>query len=207
MWKGLELSFWSTGITLMLVFLGAQALGEIERQRGIEAFDALQKSPGVQRQTGEFTSPANTDAEASRPTVLNLPTADGILAVLRIPDVGLELPVRYGTSKQVLRRGPGLVEGTSRPGSDGNVAIAAHRDAHFRPLKDLELGDAIELSTAERTQTYIVTQLSVVEPADVHVLEEVGKPVLTLVTCFPFHFVGSAPQRYIVRAETAELLQ
>jgi sortase A len=115
------------------------------------------------------------------------------------------VPVNYGTSKHVLLRGAGLVEGTAWPGSNGNVAIAAHRDTYFRALKDLVLGDRIELEMLDRTQTYVVTGLSVVEPADVHVLAETREPVLTLVTCYPFYFVGNAPQRFIVRAEAAGL--
>jgi sortase A len=104
----------------------------------------------------------------------------------------------------VLLRGAGLVEGTGLPGSNGNVAIAAHRDTYFRALKDLALGDRIELAMLDRTQTYVVTGLSVVEPTDVHVLADTGEPVLTLVTCYPFYFVGHAPQRFIVRAVAAE---
>jgi sortase A len=104
----------------------------------------------------------------------------------------------------VLLSGAGLVEGTGLPGSNGNVAIAAHRDTFFRGLKDLALGDHIQLVMLDRTQTYIVTDLSVVEPTDVHVLDDTGEPVLTLVTCYPFYFVGNAPKRFIVRAVAAE---
>lgn len=90
------------------------------------------------------------------------------------------------------------------PGSNGNVGIAAHRDTHFRALKDLSLGDRIELALPDRTQIYVVTDLWVVEPGDVHVLDDTGSPVLTLVTCYPFYFVGNAPQRFIVRAAAAD---
>jgi sortase A len=126
-----------------------------------------------------------------------------VLAILRIPGIALEVPVNYGTDEWVLLRGAGLVEGTALPGSNGNVAIAAHRDTHFRGLKDLSLGDRIELAMLDSTQTYVVTDLSVVEPTDVHVLADTGEPVLTLVTCYPFYFVGHAPQRFIVRAVAA----
>jgi sortase A len=123
---------------------------------------------------------------------------------LRIPGIALEVPVTYGTDELVLLSGAGLVEGTGLPGSNGNVAIAAHRDTFFRGLKDLALGDHIQLVMLDRTQTYIVTDLSVVEPTDVHVLDDTGEPVLTLVTCYPFYFVGNAPKRFIVRAVAAE---
>jgi sortase A len=130
--------------------------------------------------------------------------ADEVLAILRIPGIALEVPVTYGTDELVLLSGAGLVEGTGLPGSNGNVAIAAHRDTFFRGLKDLALGDHIQLVMLDRTQTYIVTDLSVVEPTDVHVLDDTGEPVLTLVTCYPFYFVGNAPKRFIVRAVAAE---
>jgi len=116
----------------------------------------------------------------------------------------MNLPVRYGTKTQTLRRGPGLIEGTAFPGSNGNVAIAAHRDQHFRGLKDIQVGQLIELELYDEKTHYIVTELSVVEPEDVHVLDDIGQSVLTLVTCYPFYFVGNAPQRYIVRAEAHE---
>jgi len=116
------------------------------------------------------------------------------------------VPVNYGTNEGVLLRGAGLVEGSALPGSNGNVAIAAHRDSYFRVLKDLALGDRIELETPDRTQTYVVTGLTVVEPTDVHVLADAGEPVLTLVTCYPFYYVGHAPKRFIVRAVAADFV-
>jgi sortase A len=141
---------------------------------------------------------------ASQPPAGWPASADKVLAILRIPGIALEVPVNYGTDEWVLLRGAGLVEGSGMPGSNGNVAIAAHRDTHFRPLKDLALGDRIELVMLDRTLTYVVTDLSVVEPSDVHVLADTGEPVLTLVTCYPFYFVGHAPQRFIVRAVAVE---
>lgn len=199
--KALEATFWGVGILLMLIFFGAHAWGEIERQRGIAAFAETQQSASVQVLEDSALALSDDDdaAFASAP-------GDEVLAILRASGIGLELPVRYGTDEQVLRRGPGLIEGTSFPGSDGNVAIAAHRDTHFREMKDLKIGDRIDLEMPDRTQAYIITDLSVVEPTDVHVLDEVGRSVLTLVTCYPFYFVGNAPKRFIVRAEAAEIL-
>ncbi|MDZ7790945.1 MAG: class D sortase [Xanthomonadales bacterium] len=190
----------------MLIFFGAQALGEIERKRGLAAFEESKHSAEVRNRaqkplqhvtSGTATAPA-TDSDPS--------SDDGVLAILRISEIGMELPVRYGTEEKVLRRGPGIVEGTSLPGSRGNVAIAAHRDIHFRGLKDLEIGDLINLEMPDQTQSYIVTELSVVEPTDVHVLDETGQSVLTLLTCYPFYFVGNAPQRFVVRAEASEFI-
>jgi len=202
--RRLEIMFWSAGILLILTFLGAHAWGENERQRGITAFAAQQNSPEVQDHTVVASAPFLIGESTLASAELPKSPGDEVLAILRVAEIGLELPVRFGTEERVLRRGPGLIEGTSLPGSNGNVAIAAHRDVHFRGLKDLNLGDRIELESTGRIQTYIVTDLSVVDPADVHVLDETGQPVLTLVTCYPFYFVGNAPERFIVRAEAAE---
>jgi sortase A len=122
------------------------------------------------------------------------------LAVLRIPGAGLEVPVLPGTDDASLNRGLGWIEGTTLPGMRGNVGVAGHRDGFFRVLKDVEVGDVVELATAESTVEYIVTTTEVIEPEDLHVLGPTDGPMLTLVTCYPFYFAGSAPQRFIVRA-------
>jgi sortase A len=119
--------------------------------------------------------------------------------VLAIPAIGLTVPIFVGTSDLILNRGVGLIEGTADPGEDGNVGIAGHRDGFFRGLKDLKIGDAIELQTVDRTLHYRVKDLRIVEPTDVDVLDPTDEPSITLVTCYPFYYVGNAPQRYIVR--------
>ena len=132
---------------------------------------------------------------------------DPPLAVLRISKVHLEAPVLDGTDDLTLNRGLGHIVGTDRPGEEGNIGIAGHRDGFFRVLKDVSPGDAIELATPKRVVTYIVDQIVLVRPDDVSVLQPRVRPSLTLVTCYPFYFVGSAPQRYIVQAsvEKSEL--
>jgi sortase A len=128
---------------------------------------------------------------------------DPALAVLRISKLHFEVPVLEGTDDVTLNRGVGHIAGTSRPGSDGNVGIAGHRDGFFRVLKDIGRGDIIELLTPSGTDTYTVNQVVLVSPQDVSVLQTEGIPSLTLVTCHPFYFIGSAPQRYIVQATLA----
>jgi sortase A len=123
------------------------------------------------------------------------------LAILRIPKIDLKVAVLPGTSDLVLNRGVGHIAGTSAPGEGGNVGIAGHRDGYFRGLKDVVVGDLIEMETLTGTEDYTITDLLLVDPSDVWVLEPTEKPSITLVTCYPFYFVGSAPQRYIVRAE------
>ena len=129
---------------------------------------------------------------------------DPPLAVLRISKVHLEVPVLEGTDDLILNRGVGHIFGTVRPGEDGNIGVAGHRDGFFRVLKDVRPGDTIELSTSSRTDTYIVDQTVIVHPDDVSVLQPHSISSLTLVTCYPFYFVGSAPERYIVQASMAD---
>ena len=125
------------------------------------------------------------------------PTA---LAILRIPRIGLEGPILLGTDEWTLDRGLGWIEGTARPGEVGNVGVAGHRDGFFRGLKDVKPGDAIELTTLSGQQVYRIERIFLVLPEDVSVLSPSSTPTLTLVTCFPFYFVGAAPERYVVRA-------
>lgn len=124
-------------------------------------------------------------------------------ALLRVPKVGIEVPVYEGTSDLILNRGVGHVSGTALPGAPGNVAITGHRDGFFRGLKDVAIGDKIELQRAASggTDTYVVKQLRIVSPHDTSVLSKTDASTVTLITCYPFYYVGSAPHRYIVQAE------
>jgi sortase A len=122
------------------------------------------------------------------------------LAVLRIPRLRLEVPVLEGTGEWTLDRAVGHIPGTPRPGETGNVGIAGHRDGFFRVLKDIAPGDLLELALASEVRRYRVREMSIVRPGDVGVLAPGRESLLTLVTCYPFYFVGSAPQRFIVRA-------
>lgn len=121
-------------------------------------------------------------------------------AVLEIPRIGLEVPVFDGTDDLTLNRGAGRIIGTALPGQGGNLGIAGHRDGFFRGLKDVAVGDSIQLETAAGTENYRVDQIQIVKPNDVQVLKDRALPTLTLVTCYPFYYVGNAPLRYIVQA-------
>jgi sortase A len=122
------------------------------------------------------------------------------LALLTMPSVGIRVAVFEGTSDRVLNLGVGRVPGTGRVGARGNLALAGHRDGFFRGLKDIEVGDDISIQYGGGIDHYRVTELWVVEPDAVHVLEPTEETTLTLVTCYPFYFVGPAPRRFIVRA-------
>ena len=125
-------------------------------------------------------------------------------ALLRIPTIELEVPVITGTDELTLNRAVGRIPGTARVEADGNLGIAGHRDGFFRGLKDVGPGDHIELVTLGGTRRYEISDIWIVDPDDVSVLAPTVSPSLTLVTCYPFYFVGHAPQRYIVRAVLAD---
>ncbi len=125
---------------------------------------------------------------------------DKPLALLKMDKLRLEVPVYEGTDDLVLNRGLGRIVGTAHLGESGNVGIAGHRDGFFRGLKDVSVGDTLEIETVTGTQTYIIDWIRVVGREDVSVLKNESGSALTLVTCYPFYFVGSAPKRYIVHA-------
>ncbi len=126
------------------------------------------------------------------------------IAVLRVQKLGIEVPVFDGTDELILNRGVGRIAGTARPGQSGNLAIAGHRDGFFRSLRDIAVGDSLTLDTGGETATYVVDRIWIVDPTDVSVLAQTPNPSLTLVTCYPFYFVGDAPNRYIVRCSLKE---
>jgi sortase A len=125
------------------------------------------------------------------------------LAILRIPRLKLEVPVYDGTTDPVLDLAAGRIENTALPGTVGNVGIAAHRDGFFRVLKDLKEGDALVLDTPVAAEQYRVEWIRITVPTDVSVINPTPGPAVTLVGCYPFYHVGSAPQRFIVRAVPA----
>lgn len=122
------------------------------------------------------------------------------IAVLTLGRLGIKAPVFVGTDELALNRGVGWIVGTAKPGVPGNVGIAGHRDGFFRALKDVTAGDVVELKTPQTRLTYRVDEIEVVSPDNVGVLRSRNSAALTLVTCFPFYFVGDAPQRFIVHA-------
>jgi sortase A len=129
---------------------------------------------------------------------------DAPIALLSIAKIHLDVPVFDGTEDLTLNRGVGRILGTARIGQGGNLGIAGHRDGFFRGLKDLAAGDVVELVLRGQTLTYVVDTIQIVNPKDVRVLRQTPSATLTLVTCYPFYFVGSAPQRYIVSASVKD---
>lgn len=129
------------------------------------------------------------------------PVEGSLIGRIEIPRLGLSVIVMEGVSATTLRRAAGHIPGTGMPGQPGNTGIAGHRDTFFRPIRNIRQDDIITLITLLGEHRYRVVSIMVVDPHDVAVLDPSEKEVLTLVTCYPFYFVGSAPQRFIVRAE------
>ncbi len=123
---------------------------------------------------------------------------------LEIPRLGVSVVVLEGSAGKSLRLGVGRLHNSALPGETGNVVLAGHRDTFFRPLKGIRKGDVISLRTPQGTFPYQVEWTEVVDPKDVSVLKKTDQPALTLVTCYPFYWVGSAPQRFIVRARALD---
>ena len=117
---------------------------------------------------------------------------------IEVPRLGLAATVLEGTTTKTLRVAAGHIGGTALPGANGNVGIAAHRDTLFRPLRGVRPKDVIVLTTSYGTFRYLVNRVEIVDPSDIQVLHPTIDPELTLVTCYPFTYIGSAPKRFIV---------
>ncbi|MEE4216218.1 MAG: class D sortase [Xanthomonadales bacterium] len=214
----LELVLYLAGIVLIVVFLQVRAGTERLRQEGLQAFEENAARPVQQPSTGQAEAsvavlPADRDRRPNQALwtekriheyeeSLKIAGAPPV-AVLSIEHLDINVPVYNGTDDFNLNRGVGRIIGTARVDADGNLGIAGHRDGFFRPLKDIEIGDSMQLRTAGGTVTYQVSSIEIVAPDDVSVLRPTQEKTLTLVTCYPFYYVGHAPKRYIVKA-TAE---
>jgi len=126
--------------------------------------------------------------------------SDSMLALMEIPRIGISVIVAEGDSPAVLRHAAGHLNGTALPGQAGNVAIAAHRDTFFRSLQHIREGDTITLTTLADTYQYQVELVEIVEPKKTDILARSPEPTLTLITCYPFYYIGPAPRRFVVRA-------
>jgi sortase A len=122
---------------------------------------------------------------------------------LEIPRLGISVMVLHGIAEEMLALGAGHVPGTPLPGGGGNFVLAAHRDTFFRSLESILPGDSIRVVTLQRTYLYTVASTQVVDPDATYVMESRARPELTLITCYPFYLIGTAPKRFIVHAEAA----
>lgn len=155
---------------------------------------ALVDAQRFQRHAAAATAPLPAAA-------LAVAVAEGtVVCQLWIPRVGVGVAVAEGVSERTLRRAVGHVPGSALPGQAGNVVLAGHRDTFFRSLERIRVGDAIYLESSAGTELYVVDWIRVVAPTETEVLKNTGSATLTLVTCYPFRFIGSAPERFVVRA-------
>jgi len=196
-------------IERLLLLIGLVCLGTVAyayfdaRLTDIEENRRLEEA--IQSRKAQPAAPASeTDAlssfqaaEAPAPPKLE---EGALVGRLEIPRVGVSSIVLEGVGSRTLRRGVGHIPGTALPFQDGNVGLAGHRDSFFRALKDIGKNDIVTFTTPEGTFRYQVEWTKIVLPKDTEVLEDPGRPALTLVTCYPFYYVGSAPKRFIVRA-------
>jgi sortase A len=211
-------------IERLLLLIGLACLGTVayayfdarltEREEGRrldEAIRARRESSATQaaRPAAETDSFADFAAPAGAPAAKGAQSAEPappkmaegtLVGRLEIPRLGVSAIVLEGVEARTLRRGAGHIPGTVLPFQNGNVGIAGHRDSFFRPLKDIGKNDIITLTTPEGTYRYMVEWTRIVNPDDTEVLDDPGTPALTLVTCYPFYYVGSAPKRFVVRA-------
>lgn len=200
------------GLVLLAIYVAARIRGAVLSRVAVRQFEAQKQAapetvpntpnPPAATSTPNFLLWSQKRVEAYQDSLDRHLAAP--IAVLRIPKISLEVPVLEGTDDLTLNRGVGRIEGTALVGENGNIGIAGHRDSFFRGLKDIKVGDRVELEGKESTETYVVDHLQIVDPNNVGVLQPGSKPSLTLVTCYPFYYIGSAPQRYIVHASRAD---
>ena len=183
---GVVLLVYATYIVVDARMYEARALRRLAHDRQV----AVERDARTQRASARVVAPQPEEGEG--------------IGQIRIGRLGLSAVVVQGESDAILQRGVGHLARTALPGHEGNVVLAGHRDALFRPLKDILPGDRITLETPEREFAYVVESTSIVKPTDVAVIEPSGGHTLTLITCFPFRYIGPAPKRFIVVARETE---
>jgi len=214
--RTVEAGAWVAGAALLATYLGVRAWSAHASDKAIDAMRQAREQSVVATSSEQAASPDSKNLTVAQPDTSTwapkrladyqqtLSDSDLPGAVLRIPKLKLEVPVYEGTSDRTLNRGAGRIAGTARIGDIGNLGIAAHRDGFFRPLKDIAVGDALFLDTVHETREYRVTHLDIVDPSNISVLDPTPNATITLVTCYPFYHVGSAPKRFIVRAQVGD---
>ena len=136
-----------------------------------------------------------TDYEESLKVIAKPP-----LGIFKIEKLNINVPIYNGTSEYYLNRGVGRIKGMAKMDEVGNLGISGHRDGFFRVLKDIQLGDDIEILTTQGIENYAVSSITIIPKSDISILAPTTDKTLTIVTCYPFYFVGNAPKRYIVKA-------
>ena len=191
----LEKLCFAGGAALLLLTSLVWIDGKAHSQSAIDDFEHISKRVASPAEQASWSPQRKADYRQALTR-----EAGETLAVLRIPSRQIEVAVFDSVDEVALNRGSGHVASTALPGEDGNIAIAGHRDGYFRGLKDIAVGDEIELASLAGEQTFTVYGIDIVDPLDISVLGPTDETVITLITCYPFYYVGSAPDRFIVRA-------
>lgn len=202
--RRIERGAWLAGAALLLAFGGARLWAESERARGLELLRATYADPATELaapSTAQEVDQSSWSAQRARAYADAIARPGRPTGALLIPSIDLEVPIYSSTNELDLNRGAGHIEGTAPLGAEGNVGIAAHRDGFFRGLEHVHIDDDLILEVAARQLRYRIVDIRIVDPTEVHVLDPTDTPSVTLVTCYPFYFVGNAPERYVVRAE------
>jgi sortase A len=167
----------------ILGYCGAELFNShIQQAKGERELERLRRNP-----------PAVSAAPAT--------IADGTpVGEVEIPKLHLSAVVFQGTGDGILAQGVGHLDASAFPGQTGNVVLAAHRDTFFRSLRNIRRGDLVQVTTPYGMRTYAVDSTQVVKPTETSVIAATANPTLTLITCYPFYYVGHAPKRFIVRA-------
>jgi len=211
--RRLEVALYAAGIVLIGLFIGVRLDAALGRKAALSDFEAARSraAPAAASTSAARFQPLSASGSPDKSmwsserirgfnASFSQHFAAAPLAILRIPGIELEVPVLAGTDELALNRGVGHIEGTPRPGQPGNIGIAGHRDGFFRGLKNVSAGDVLEVESLSGTDRYLIESITIVSPDRVDVLAPTAVSTVTLVTCFPFYYVGSAPKRYIVRA-------
>lgn len=194
----IEILSWTVGVLALLAWAVIGGSGRLAAHAALQQFEALSAA-------GDAASVAMPDQRQWSSTRVRAwhdaprRAAPPPLAVLRIPRISLQVPVLEGVDEWTLNRAVGRIQETAMPGDSGNIGIAGHRDGFFRNLEHLRTGDVLEIESLTGTDFYRVERTWIVEPDDVSVVDSTSERSVTLVTCYPFYFVGSAPQRFIAR--------
>ena len=196
-----EVLSYVAGILFMGFFVVQIAQGEIQRRSAIAEFSNIPEENliPIPETAGPDTTLWAPGRVTDYQTSLNAELPP-VLGVLAIPSIGLEVPVYPSDSELLMDRGSGVIDGMSYPHEQGNIGIAGHRDGYFRVLKDVQPGDKLLLETLEGPKNFVINSTQIVEIDDMDLLQDTNEQTVTLVTCYPFYFVGHAPQRFIVTA-------
>lgn len=196
-----EVLAWLSGTLLSTFFVVQLAHGELDRRLGIQLFAQNDFRSAVDF---DFAQQPDTRLWAPARITRYRASADAqlpeVLGILEIPALALKVPVYAGNDDVVLDRGAGIISGMAYPHEQGNIGISGHRDGYFRVLKNIAVGDDLLLQTLAGNKHFVVDSLQVVDKDDTALLQDTDEQTVTLVTCYPFYFVGNAPRRFVVTA-------